>query len=371
MGTSKTRDYKEKRMKVLYIGHYKDGTGWGDAAKNNILALHSAGVEVVPRAISYSDSDSEPDQTIQELEKGSTNDCDICIQHTLPVNYVYDSNFKNIGYLATESSNFIDSRWTKNINLLDEIWVPSEYVKSSCIKSGVTIPIKIAPHCLDLSDYELKQGSAQVEELRGSFNFVFIGEFSERKNIKALLRAFHAEFHPKENVNLYIKSSGVEVQNLQEYCDSIKRGLKLRSNHKDEVLICGRIRKQDYNAILSQCHCFVMPSRGEGFCIPVLEALALGIPSLHTSGIAIEEFAVGDTINSKKEPCFGGMESLPNLYTATSHWREIDIEDLQIKMRSAYLTGLPDALREKCKSQAEKYSHQNIGKLFKELLNDK
>ena len=40
-------------MKVLYIGHYKDGTGWGNAALNNILALNSAGVDVVPRAITY------------------------------------------------------------------------------------------------------------------------------------------------------------------------------------------------------------------------------------------------------------------------------------------------------------------------------
>ena len=51
-------------MKVLYIGHYKDGTGWGDAATNNILALHKAGVDVVPRAISYNNSDSDVNETI-------------------------------------------------------------------------------------------------------------------------------------------------------------------------------------------------------------------------------------------------------------------------------------------------------------------
>lgn len=370
MGTSKTKYDERAGMKVLYIGHYRDGTGWGDAAKNNILALAKAGVDVVPRAISYNQQDSEVDENIQELEKKSTEGCDVCIQHTLPVNYVYDSNFKNIGYLATESSDFIDSGWAKNINMMDEMWVPSEYVKNSCIRSGVKTPIKIAPHCLDLSEYELKPQSAQIEELRTSFNFVFIGEFSERKNIKALIRAFHAEFHPKENVNLYIKSSGVDVPKLEEYCENIKRGLKLRNHYKKDLIISGRIRKQDYVSILSQCHSFVMPSRGEGFCIPALEAMCMGIPCLSTAGIAVEEFSVGDTVESRREPCFGGMESLPNLYTARSYWREIDIEDLQIKMRSAYLSGLPDQLREKCKTQAEKYSHENIGKLFKELLND-
>lgn len=370
MGAGKTKQDEEQNMKVLYIGHYKDGTGWGDAAKNNILALHKAGVSVVPRAISYNESDSETDEVINNLEKNSTEGCNICIQHTLPINYVYDSSFKNIGYLATESSDFIDSGWSKNINMMDEIWVPSEYVKNSCIKSGVTVPIRIAPHCLDIQDYELKENSAQVEQLNGSFNFAFVGEFTERKNLKALVRAFHSEFHPKENVNLYIKSSGTDATKLENYCESIKKGLKIRQNYKKNLIIVGRLRRQDYNAILSQCHCFVMPSRGEGFCIPALEAMCLGIPSLHTSGIAIEEFAIGEKVDSRSEPCFGGMESLPNLYTARSEWREIDIENLQIKMRSAYIAGLSDETREKCKSKAAEYSHENIGKLFKELLND-
>lgn len=357
-------------MKVLYIGHYKEGSGWGDAAINNILALHKAGVDVVPRAISYNQTDSETDQTVLELEKKSTGGCDVCIQHTLPKNYVYDSSFKNIGYLATESSDFIDSCWHKNINMMDELWVPSEYVKESCIKSGVTIPIRIAPHCLDLSQYQEDIQGAKVKELHGTFNFAFVGEFTERKNIKALLRAFHGEFHPRENVNLYIKTSGIDIPKLEKYCESIRMGLKLRHNYKNDLLISGRIKKEDYLSILSQCHCFVMPSRGEGFCIPALEAMSLGIPSLYTQGIGVEEFAVGDSVKSQSQPCFGGMESLPDLYTANSDWREIDIQDLQIKMRSAYIAGLTDETRKKCKDKAEQYSHENIGKLFKEFLND-
>jgi glycosyltransferase involved in cell wall biosynthesis len=358
-------------MKILYIGHYKDGTGWGDAAKNNILALHKAGVNVVPRAISYNNSDSETDETILELEKATTEGCDVCIQHTLPHNYVYDANFKNIGYIDTETSDFLETGWHKSINMMDELWVPAEYVKNACIKSGVTIPIKIVPHCINVSEYSENVKGAKVKELNNTFNFVFVGEFTERKNIRALVRAFHTEFHPRESVNLYIKTSGLEVSKIESYCESIKKGLKLRSNYKNDLIISGRIKKEDYISILNQCHCFIMPSRGEGFCIPALEAMCLGIPSLYTSGIAVEEFAVGEAVNSRDEPCFGGIESLPNLYTANSTWKEIDISDLQIKMRSQYLKGLSDETRQRCKEEANKYSHENIGKLCKELLNDK
>jgi len=358
-------------MKILYIGHYKDGTGWGDAARNNILALVEAGIDVVPRAITYSKADSETDSKILELEKQSTEGCDICIQHTLPCNYVYDGAFKNIACIDTETSDFIDSGWSKNINMMDEIWVPSEYVKRTCINSGVTIPIKIVPHCIDISEYSGDIKGSKIKELEGDFNFVFIGEFSERKNIKALLRAFHAEFHPRENVNLYIKTSGIEVKKLEAYVETIKKGLKLRNTYKNDLLISGKIKKEDYLSILNQCHCFVMPSRGEGFCIPALEAMALGIPSIYTSGIAVEEFAVGQSVNSLEQPCFGGMESLPHLYTANTTWREIDVADLQIKMRSQYIKGLTQDVRKQCKEKAKQYSHESTAKLLKEILNDK
>lgn len=356
-------------MKVLYIGHYKDGTGWGDAAKNNIIAMNVAGIDVVPRAITYNQKDPDTEEIIAELEKKDARGCEVCIQHTLPSNYVYNSNYKNIGYLATETNDFCDSMWHKNINMMDEIWVPSEYVKSACIRSGVTTEIKIVPHCLNLSEYKLKEKGAKIKELIGSYNFAFIGEFIERKNIKALLRAFHTEFHPRENVNLYIKTSGVDVSGVQNYCNQIKKGLKLRNKYKNDLIVSGRIKKEDYISILSQCNCFVMPSRGEGFCIPALESMSLGIPSLYTSGIALEEFAVGEKIQSRDDACFGGIESLPNLYTANSTWREIDILDLQSKMRSQYIKGIDEETTNKCIEKSKEFSYESIGKLCKELLN--
>jgi len=239
-------------MKILYIGHYKDGTGWGDAAKNNIIALSKAGVDVVPRAISYNEKDSEPDEEISKLEQKSSEGCDICIQHTLPSNYVYDSNFKNIGYLATESSDFVDTAWQKNINMMDELWVPSEYVKNSCVKSGVTIPIKIAPHCLNIDSYLKAEDGAKISQLLNTFNFAFVGEFIERKNIQALIKAFHTEFHPKENVSLLIKTSGVDISVVNNLIQATKKGLKLREKYKEDIVISGKLEKKDYLSVLKQ-----------------------------------------------------------------------------------------------------------------------
>lgn len=359
--------------KILYISNYNDDTGWGNASKNNILAMHKAGIDVVPRCITYTGKEGTKNKIIQELETKSQLGSDICIQHILPHLYVYNSSFKNIGYLAIESYDFKDSMWHKYCNLMDEIWVPSEFCKESCIRSGVKKPIKIIPHSLDVNKYYEHNSGNQIEELKHTFNFVFIGEFIERKNIEALLRAFHTEFHPCEPVNLYIKTSKRPLQEIQEYCNNVKRGLKLRNRYKEEIIISGFLEFDDYLSVLKQCHYFVMPSRGEGFCIPALEAMCVGVPSLYTEGIGMEDFCTGKKINSFKTRCFGAISSLENIYTSNTYWMDIDVDDLQRKMRSVFNQSQTERYKQLRKDSiqlSKTFSHEVVGLKIKEALND-
>ena len=224
-------------MKVLYIGNYRDGTGWANACINNILALDSAGVDVVPRAITFESQQQNYPGKIKILESASTKGCDVCIQHTLPHLYSYDSRYKNIGFLAVESSHFKDTGWQHNINLMDELWVPSNSAKVSCENSDVKIPIKVAPHSLDISKYQKENGGNKIEEMLPTFNFAFIGEFIERKNLQALIQAFHLEFDFQEPVNLFIKTSKTELPKIQNYIKNIKSGLKIRNRYKEEIIV--------------------------------------------------------------------------------------------------------------------------------------
>lgn len=355
-------------MKVLYIGNYRDGTGWANACINNILAMDSAGIDVVPRAITFNSSDSEYPERIKELEKRSNNDCTVCIQHTLPHLYCYDSQYKNIGFLAVESYDFIDTGWHRHINLMDELWVPSQEAKDSANRSGVTIPIKVVPHSLDMSQYQNPKGQL-VKQMIDNYTFGFVGEFIERKNIKSLIQAFHIEFDPYEPVNLFIKTSRVEIKSLENYCDQIKKGLKLRNGYKKEITISGIMPKEDYISVLNQINCFVMPSRGEAFCIPALEAMAMGKPCLYTKGIGMT-YCVGSEVESTPVPCFGATDTLPDLDCASTTWLDINVTDLRKKMREAYETYNED-ISNKAKEKAMEYDHKNIGLLIKEILNDR
>jgi glycosyltransferase involved in cell wall biosynthesis len=363
-------------MKVLYIGNYRDGTGWANACAGNILALDAVDLSVVPRAISFQAGDQDYPDRIKELEhkhrKRSSNcDCNVVVQHTLPHLYCYHHDYKNIGFFDTESSDFSVTGWQYSANMMDEIWVPSQQNLEAAQRSGVTVPIKIVPHSIDSLQYQEVEGE-KIKEMEQQFTFGFVGEFIERKNIAALVKAFHITFDPTEPANLFLKTSRADLGQVQDYCTHIKRGLKIRRDYKEEIIVSGIMPKQDYVSVLNQVNRFVMPSRGEAFCIPALEAMTLGIPCLYTEGIGMD-FCIGQAIESRLTPCFGAVDTLPDVDTAATMWLEIDVLKLSKAMRKAYnMWNTPEEseLKEACLGRASRFSHRQTGTTMKELLSD-
>jgi glycosyltransferase involved in cell wall biosynthesis len=359
--------------KVLYIGNYRDGTGWGNACLNNILAMDNVGINVIPRAVSYEARQIDYPERIKQLEAKSSYGCNICIQHVLPHLLSYNANYKNIGFLAVETSPFKLTGWTESLNLMDEIWVPSLECKGHCRMSGVKVPIYVVPHSLNISEYQTHKSIGGIKEIDNTFNFLFIGEFIERKNVKALIQSFHAEFYPEEPVNLVLKTSKANASMVQKYCDGIKARMKLRKSYKKEIVLSGMLEDKMYKSIIKQCHRFVMPSRGEAFCIPALESMACGVPVIWTKNTGIDDFGVGRSVDSTEQPCFGAIDTVPNLDNYGAYWREIDLRGLQFAMREAYMkwkSKEADVLSKKAMKEATKMDHTIVGKTIKELLND-
>jgi glycosyltransferase involved in cell wall biosynthesis len=358
-------------MEILYIGHYKDGTGWGNAAKNNILALNTVeGVRVCPVAITYENKDHyECHPVIRVLENNKPKKADVVIQHTLPNNYVYNGRYYNIGCFTTESSNFVKTGWQHHMNMMDEIWVPTEQARQSCIQSGVKTKISVVPYGIEPIPSDLQSGE-KVRQLCDNFTFGFVGEFIERKNVKALIKAFHMTFDPDEAVNLFIKTSKADIDSVNKYIQHVKNGMKIRKAYKEEVVVAGMMPKKDYYSVLNQVDCFVMPSRGESPCIPAMEALSLGIPVIRTSGIGMDYTEKLNTVypshvDSYDVPCFGAVDTLPDLDTSSSTWKEIDVLDLGRKMRSAVEW---KEVKETIDEIAQSFTLESVGIKMKEVL---
>ena len=368
-------------MKVIYVGNYRDGTGWGNSCLTNIIALDSAGVDVVPRCIKFKDGQSPVPAKIDELEKRSGVGADVCVYHTLPPLYSYNGNLKNIGLYYIETLNFEDSLWQKYINMMDEAWVASDIAKTASFASGVKTPIKIAPCAIDYKIYDKFENDSRIDELEDTFNFCFIGEFTKRKNIQAMMQAFHTEFHPSEPVNLVIKTNipGTHPQETFEIANKLNNdicnSLKIRKNYKQPLMLTGHVEQKQILSILSHCHAFVAASYGEGWCIPALEAMALGKPVIFNNGISLKEFAVGYPVSYNIQPCAGAVDTIDNLYTADSYWCQVNVSDLAKQMRNCYNDYLfnNEVYLEKCKDakeRAKQYDYKVVGETLKGLLND-
>ena len=118
-----------------------------------------------------------------------------------------------IGHCVWELERIPD-QWLGPLALLDEIWVPSEFVRRAFVASGVSLPCRIVPPQLD--------PPASVSPDRGRFGippdaFAVLFAFSlrsgaVRKNPMAAVRAFREAFSNQTDVRLVFKVSDVDVE---------------------------------------------------------------------------------------------------------------------------------------------------------------
>jgi glycosyltransferase involved in cell wall biosynthesis len=325
-------------MKIQYIGNFSDGTGWAKASTYNVLSLVAAGYDVYCKEIRYNDRNITIEDEINSLLSKTSDDFDVIIHHVLPKDYKYIGGAKNIGFVELETLNLSDQIWLKNLSMMDEILVPNEASKKCLINSGCTKPIKIFNHSFNYNKVVNSNSPAFVAELNNKFNFIFVGEFSKRKNPEALVRAFQNEFHYIEPVNLVIKTN-TSLDVIGKFTQNVKRNMKNSERYKTELIISDYLPEDTLWAVMKQCHAFVMPSCGEAWCYPAMEAMALGLPIIYTEGIGIEDYAntnANYAVKSTVTPCYGAVDTFDTLYTAKDLWHEIDIIDLQMTMRNVY-----------------------------------
>ncbi len=375
-------------MKILFIGVYRDGGGYSEAASNYILALDSVdGIYIVPRPLKLNNFNHPIPPRIQELEGRSSHGCDVVIEHCLPHQFSYDGRFAaNVGLYASETDSFPDSVWGDRINLMDQIWVINNQMLEASRKSGVIVDSQVVPHTINIEKF--MRSYQPLEMLKpyrdsGSFIFYFIGELVKRKNLPALLRAFHTEFDPSENVDLVIKTSqpGVGQDELRHKLSllttEIKNGLKLHGGrtdfYKKEIFITERLTDYQMMRLHAACDCFVMPSYGEAWNIPAFTSMAMGKTSVVTACTGFLDYlsnAEGWLVPARLEPVYDVGDTFVDLFTGNENWWSIDILELRKAMREAFAN---HKLREQKAlaglQRAHDFSYHVIGNKMKGLLN--
>jgi glycosyltransferase involved in cell wall biosynthesis len=124
--------------------------------------------------------------------------------------------------------------------------------------------------------------------LTGVYTFLSIFEWGERKAPEILLRAFNDEFQSSEPVILLCKTMnvdpGVDVRGQVAALDLRTSGGRI---HFTENCL---IPTYQLGSLYRSADCFVLSTRGEGWGMPVIEAMACGLPVIATDWSAHCDF---------------------------------------------------------------------------------
>ena len=380
-------------MKVLYLAHYKEGTGWSRAAIDYIMALDSVGVDVVCRNIKLTNRIGEVPDRVLELEKKSFDGCTVCIQHILPHHLVGTRHFdKNIAYFVSESTSIKTTPWFPQLQQMDEVWVPNSDLQNGLTKDKLfddSNRIRLVPHTFDLDQYVKSYRQIFIESIDHKFKFYFIGEFNDRKNLGAIIRSFHSEFDRSEPVALILKvkrygfSPKQLTSKVEQLCTEIKKKMRMYPSVADyhrEVIISDEMDNDGINSLHQYGDCFVCASHGEGWSIPAFDAMCFENTPICSAVGGPKDFIgspeTGRCVNGVYSVCDSVDSAFPEMFTGREEWFVPCEYEMKSFMRYYYTNR--DQLtiqREHSRvdrtaglTQADKFSYENVGNKIKEYL---
>ncbi len=203
---------------------------------------------------------------------------------------------------------------------LDGITVMSNYVKSVLINNGVTVPIEVvglgANHILKVTPKPIELNTTK------KFKFLHISSCFPRKGVDILLEAYTQTFTKEDSVTLIIKT-------FPNPHNTIENDIKKIQSEPDspEIILINRDLDDSNIAWLYQnSDALIAPSRGEGFGLPMAEAMLFNLPVITTNFGGQVDFCKKDT-SWLIDYSFKKAKTHLNLFN--SYWAEPNLEDLK------------------------------------------
>jgi glycosyltransferase involved in cell wall biosynthesis len=189
----------------------------------------------------------------------------------------------------------IPSTWINPIQRdVDEVWVPSEYVRKGYVASGIPAPrVHVVPYGVDTGLFH--PGAAPWPNLTSKpVRFLHVGGAFARKGTDVLLHAYLEAFRRDDPVSLIIKDQGVGMFYAGPTVrDEIERA-RLDPAAPEIIHLSREIPHDQLPGLYTASTCVVHPYRGESFLLPIGEAMASGRPVVVTAGGPTDEYIPDD-----------------------------------------------------------------------------
>lgn len=227
---------------------------------------------------------------------------------------IHDATFfTEPGLHSTVKGTFFRSATRTAVRRASRVVVPSRATRDEVVRvlDADADTIDVAYHGVDRRTFHLpSEAERQRVQARlglgGQPYIAFLGVLEPRKNVPALISAWVEAFGERPDAPALVLAGG------SGWDDHVDGAIAAVPSHL-RVLRPGYLRFTDLPGYLGGARVVAYPSHGEGFGLPVLEAMACGAPVLTTARLSLPE--VGGDAVAYTEPDAGSIATaLAELY---------------------------------------------------------
>ena len=403
-------------MNIVYCAQFRDSAGYAVAARGYLKALdhflknsdQEFNLKLYSSIITQSNKLTEED--INLIEKYEFID-DEDIEKTISEDYVFiwhmppplitfaDDRFSpspgcspcmvrllenakyNVNLVAWETDS-LPPEWMIDYNYFkpDMILTPSEWNADTFSKAS-GLPCEVVPHVIE----KLSQETTPIRmpfDIENKFVVLAISQWTKRKGFDRLLQSFITEFDGVDDAVLVIKTYGsmshtpeVIQQEIKYYRNSILLPMNQKPKSNNIVLIPGFLSNENISWLQKKASVFALYTRGEGFGLPIAEALMHENPVVVPKEGGHIDYISEDSaffVDGNWDTCI--FDVVP--YDCESKWYETSISSGREQLRKAYNIWKenPAKLNEMGKKGKEsiingEYDPYSVGETFFNALN--
>lgn len=284
-----------------FVGFLQDVVGYGEAGRHQLWALHSAGLDVRPASIAEGSSGSVADSELGQMVEAMLQrpgrgrvKPELHVYH-LPPDVATAQRCgagRHVCAVVWETTR-IPHEWVTILNRdFHQTWVPTEWQRGVFEACGVR-NVEVVPFWLDPRWYPAQGASLDLPggpRRSGETIFYSVFQWSARKAPEQLLAAYLASFTAKDSVRLVLKTYGLganidDAALIRDRVERVQQQMLVEHGQKSARidLVVDHLSRGDMLALHRACDVFVSLHRGEGWGLPIHEALLLGNPAIFTS----------------------------------------------------------------------------------------
>ena len=164
--------------------------------------------------------------------------------------------------------------------------VPSSFARKAYVRSGVRVPVHVVPHGLDDEWYEKPNTAPQyfsdllrLKERRGyRYLLYFLWHSDYRKGADLVIEIYKRLIRERKDVKLILKTANQD--------GPVASTLKMMG----AIHVYGWLTEEQKMALYDTADVYILASRGGGFEMNGLEAIARGLPTIAARGGSWEDY---------------------------------------------------------------------------------